>query len=77
MFDELKKLFIGAPNSMAIYTDYIDFKANNPEYKKGKGQLYCQRLPFSQHLFESVKKELTEHLKQINENLWLDESNYK
>lgn len=76
MFDDLKKLFIVAPNAMGVYTDYMDFKKNNPEYKKGKGKLYCQRLHYTEHFLENVKKELTQDLKQVNENLWLDQKNY-
>ncbi|MFH6947310.1 hypothetical protein ACHRV6_02360 [Flavobacterium sp. FlaQc-51] len=77
MFDDLKKLFIGAPNAMGIYTDYIDFKINNPEYKKGKGKLYCQRLHYTEHFLENVKEKLTEDLKKVTDNLWLDQKNYK
>ena len=76
MFDGLKNLFMGAPNAMGIYTDYIDFQNNNPDYTKGKGKLYCQRLPYSQHFLENVKTTLNQELKQLNENLWLDTNNY-
>lgn len=77
MFDDLKILFIGASNKMGIYTDYLDFKTNNPEYKKGKGKLYCQRLHYTENFLENVKENLTEDLKKVNDNLWLDQNNYK
>jgi hypothetical protein len=61
---------------MGIYTDYIDFKKNNPEYKKGKGKLYCQRLHYSEHFLEKVKENLDQNFKRISENLWIDQKNY-
>jgi len=76
MFDELKNLFMGAPNAMGIYTDYIDFKRNNPNYSKGKGKLYCQRLHHTEHFLENIKERLTLDFKKVNDNLWLDEKNY-
>ncbi|MEH1009540.1 hypothetical protein VDP25_17510 [Winogradskyella sp. ECml5-4] len=76
IFNDLKNLFIGAPNEMGIYTDYIDFKKNNPEYKKGKGKLYCQRLHYTEHFLENVKETLTKDLKKVNENLWIDQKNF-
>jgi hypothetical protein len=77
MFDDLKNLFIGAPNAMGIYTDYINFKKNNPSYKKGKGKLYCQRLYYTEHFFENVRENLTNDLTKVNENLWLDPKNFR
>ncbi|EPR71121.1 hypothetical protein [Cyclobacterium qasimii] len=64
MFDDLKNLFLGAPNAMGVYTDFLDFKKEHPEYKKGKGRLYCQRLPYTEHLLEKVKVKLTQDLKR-------------
>ncbi|WP_313383915.1 hypothetical protein [Chishuiella sp.] len=75
MFDDLKNLFIGAPNAMGIYTDYIDYKKNNPEYNKGKGKLYCQRLPYTEHFLENVKEKLTKDLKKVSENMWMNPEN--
>lgn len=75
MFDNLKNLFTGAPNAMGIYTDYIDYKKNNPSYKKGK--LYCQRLHYTANFLENVKEKLTNDLKKVNENLWLDPENFR
>lgn len=77
MFDDLKNLFIGASNAMAIYTDYLDYKLSNPEYKKGKGKLYCQRLHYTEQFLENVKEKLTEDLRKVNDNLWLDQKNFK
>lgn len=76
MFDDLKNLFVGAPNAMGVYTDYIDFKKNNPNYEKGKGKLYCQRLYYTEHFLENVKERLTQDLTKVNENLWLDPKKY-
>lgn len=76
MFDDLKKLFIGAPNAMGIYTDYIDYKKNNPEYKKGKGKLYCQRLHYTEYFLDNVKERLSQDLKKVGENLWMHPENY-
>lgn len=72
LFDKVKSLFIGAPNSLGIYTDYIDFKNGNPDYKKGKGYLYCQRLHFTESFLEDVKEKLNEQLTFIKENTWCD-----
>ncbi|MFZ1790803.1 MAG: hypothetical protein WAT92_20940 [Saprospiraceae bacterium] len=76
MFDDLKNLFIGAPNAMGVYTDYLDFKKGHPEYKKGKGKLYCQRLPYTEYFLEKLKEKLSQDLSKVNENLWLDPKNY-
>jgi hypothetical protein len=72
LFDKVKNLFIGAPNSLGNYTDYIDFKKANPKYKKGKGYLYCQRLHYSDSFLENVKEKLNEQLTLIKENTWSD-----
>ena len=72
LFDEVKTLFIGAPNSMGVYTDYIDYKKGNPEYKKGKGFLYCQKLHYTDHFLENVKERLNDQLTLIAENHWFD-----
>ena len=76
MFNDLKKLFIGAPNAMGIYTDYINYKKNNPRYRKGNGKLYCQRLPYTEHFLENVIEKLTKDLKKVGENLWMHPENY-
>ncbi len=75
LFDKVKTLFIGAPNSLGIYTDYMDFKKNNPDYKKGKGRLYCQKLHYTEHFLESVKAWLNEQLTQIGNDAWMDKRN--
>lgn len=72
LFDKVKTLFIGAPNSLGIYTNYIDFKKGNPKYKKGKGYLYCQRLHYTESFLEDVKEKMNEQLTLIEENTWLD-----
>ena len=72
LFDKVKSLFIGAPNSLGIYTDYVDFKQGNPEYKKGKGYLYCQRLHYTESFLENVKEKLNQQLTVIGENTWSD-----
>lgn len=77
MFNALKDLFTGAVNAMGIYTDYIDFKKNNTNYKKGKGKLYCQKLHYTEHFLENIKATLDKDLIRINENLWTNPSNYK
>ncbi len=53
---QVNTLFIGAANTIGIYTDYIDFKLGNPQYKKGKGSLYVQRLFYTQDYIEVVTK---------------------
>ena len=72
LFDRVKILFIGAPNSLGIYTDYIDYKKGNPDYKKGKGYLYCQRLHYTESFLENIKEKLNEQMTLIKENTWLD-----
>lgn len=72
MFDTVKTLFIGAPNSLGRYTDFLDFKIGNPDYKKGKGFLYCQRLHYTEHFLESVKNTLNEQLTPLQNGLWMD-----
>jgi hypothetical protein len=73
LFDKVKTLLIGAPNSLGIYTDFIDYQKANPKYKKGKGYLYCQRLHYTEHYLEnSVKKKLDERMTRIKDNRWFD-----
>lgn len=71
-FDSVKTLFIGAPNSLGRYTDFIDYKNGNPDYKKGKGFLYCQRLHYTDHFLESVKATLNEQLTPLANGTWMD-----
>jgi hypothetical protein len=80
LFDELKNLFVGMPNVMVTYTDYIDFKINNPDYKKGKGRLYLQKLFYTEDFLENVKTILSETFTKVSDNLWIDSktgSNYE
>ncbi len=72
LFEDVKILFLGAPNSLGIYTDYIDYKKGNPEYKKGKGYLYCQRLYYTEHFLEEIKKKLSQDLHSLPNDIWLD-----
>lgn len=74
LFDNVKNLFIGAPNSLGIYTDYIDFKNGNSQYKKGKGYLFCQRLHYTKSFLEDVKEKLDEQLVFVKENTWMDKT---
>ncbi|WP_047544819.1 hypothetical protein [Psychroserpens sp. Hel_I_66] len=71
-FDKVKTLLIGAPNSLGIYTDFIDFQKANPEYKKGKGYLYCQKLHYTEHFLENVKETLNERMTKISDDRWFD-----
>jgi hypothetical protein len=77
LFDDVKKLLIGAPNVMGEYTDYIDFINNNPDYKKGKGKLYCQRLPYTEFFLNNLKEKLDKDLNRIEDNLWIHPKTYK
>ncbi|MGH2563582.1 MAG: hypothetical protein ACRDE8_05050 [Ginsengibacter sp.] len=71
-FDKVKTLLIGAPNSLGIYTDFIDYQKANPKYKKGKGYLYCQRLYYTEHFLNRVKEELDKTLTRIKDDRWFD-----
>jgi len=72
LFHNCKTLLIGAPNSVAHYTDFMDYQLGNPEYDAGKGYLYCQRLPYSDHFFKEVEELLNERMTQIGVGLWFD-----
>lgn len=72
LFDKVKTLLLGAPNSLGKYTDFIDFQKANPGYKKGKGYLYCQRLHYTEHYLESVKEHLNEKMTLISADRWMD-----
>jgi hypothetical protein len=72
LFEKANELFIGAPNALGRYTDYIDYKKGNSQYVKGKGYLYIQKLPFSPEFLEVVKKKLDEQLTSLGSNLWMD-----
>jgi len=72
LFDNAKSLLIGAVNSLGIYTDFIDYKKGNPNYVKGKGYLYCQRLHYSEHFLEQRKKQFDEQFTKVGDNKWFD-----
>jgi hypothetical protein len=72
LFDSVKTLFIGAPNSLGRYTDFIDYKNGNPDYKKGRGFLYCQRLNYTEHFLDSVKATLNEQLTPLANGTWMN-----
>jgi hypothetical protein len=74
LFEKVKILFFGAPNSLGIYTDYIDFKRGNPDYEKGKGYLYKQRLNYTEHSLENmIKPDLDKQLRRTGNDTWIDE----
>lgn len=73
LYDEVNPLFVGAVNSMGIYTDYIDFIKENPEFTKGLGYLYCLKLHYSKEFLDKIK---THYLKkqglmEIKDNVWM------
>lgn len=72
LFDNVKTLLIGAPNSLGTYTDFIDYQKAHPKYKKGKGYLYCQKLHYTEHYLENVKEKLDENLTRIKDSRWFD-----
>lgn len=74
LYDETKTLFIGAPNSLGRYTDFIDYQRANPKYDAGKGYLLCQRLHYTAYFLEQHKKWLGENMTQIRPGLWFDPS---
>lgn len=71
-FDQVKTLLIGAPNSLGTYTDFIDYQKAHPDYKKGKGYLYCQKLHYTEHFLENVKENLDKSHRRIKEDRWFD-----
>lgn len=72
LFDDVKILLVGAPNSLGIYTDFIDFQRANPQYKKGIGYLYRQKLQYTAEFLEFVKETLNETMTLISDGRWLD-----
>ncbi len=74
LFEKAKILFIGAPNSLGKFVDFIDFKKGNPNYTKGKGYLFCQKLFYSPDFLERTKERLSEQLTPIENDIWLDSS---
>ena len=74
LFKDVNTLFIGAPNTLGRYTDYVDFINGNPDYKNGKGYLYCQKLPHSDEFLEEVKAGMNSKMKKISDNRWLNQT---
>lgn len=74
LYEKAKILFSSVSDSLQIYTDFIDFKRGNPEYKKGSGYLYCRRLFYTENFLDQVKTNLNEQLTRISDNKWLDSS---
>lgn len=72
LYEKVKVLFIGVSNSVATYTDFIDFQKGNPDYKKGKGFLMCQRLPYDETFLETVKENMNEKCTEIRDGIWFN-----
>jgi hypothetical protein len=70
LFENVKIILTGASQSLGIYTDFIDFQKANPDYNKGKGYLYCQKLPGQ--FLEQIKEKLNQALTKIGENKWIN-----
>lgn len=74
LYKDVKSLFIGAPNSVGNYTDFVDYQKAHPEYKRGKGYLYIQRIHYTpwyfEHLQELVQKE--KGWKKIRDQVYFD-----
>lgn len=72
LFDGVKHLLIGAPNSVAHYTDFTDFQRANKDYDAGKGYLYCQRLYYTEHFLKNIEGQLAETMKLLPSGIWFD-----
>jgi hypothetical protein len=74
LYQSVKTLFIGAPNGIGHYTDFVDYQKGNPNFKRGKGYLYCQRLPYDLWLFEKLHEEAVKEKKwvKIREHVYFD-----
>lgn len=69
---EIRQLFLGAPNSISKYTDFIDYKRGNPRYKIGKGYLYCPRLSYDKDFLSHVEETMTENCDFSPNQIWIN-----
>jgi hypothetical protein len=72
LLNQTKTLFLGAPNSVGHFTDFIDYQRAHPEYKKGKGFLYCQRLHFTEWFLKQTQERFDKEMVKIMEGVWFD-----
>lgn len=72
LLDPVEALFIGAPNSVGHYTDFIDYQRAHPEYKRGKGFLYCQRLHYTKWYLEQLITRFDKELTKVRDGVWFD-----
>ncbi len=74
LYEGVKTLFIGAPNSIGHYTDFIDYQQAHPKFKRGKGYLYCQRLSYDPWYFEHLHEMVVEEKKwiKVREHVYFD-----
>lgn len=73
LFDLVKILLLHVSDSLAIYTDYIDYVNETPDYKKGKGFLYCSRLLYTKDFLDIVKESLSEKMILVKDNMWFNQ----
>lgn len=74
LYDSAKTMFVGAPNSIGDRTDYVDYQNAHPEYKRGKGFLYCQRLHYTQWFFQDLERKVEQEWKwqKIRDHVFFD-----
>lgn len=74
LYEESKTLFIGAPNSIGEYTDFVDYQLAHPEFKRGKGYLYCQRLSYSEWYFSDLQRKVEQEWNwtKIRDHVYFD-----
>lgn len=74
LYREVRDLFIGAPNSIGRYTDFVDYQKAHPEFKRGKGYLRLQRLHYTEWYFNDLLRTVEEEYKwkKIREFVYFD-----
>lgn len=73
LFDQTKTLFIGAPNSVGHYTDFIDYQRAHPKYERGKGFLYCQKLIYTEWFLKQTQEKLDKEMIKVMDGVWFDQ----
>ncbi|WP_293741614.1 hypothetical protein [uncultured Pedobacter sp.] len=77
LYEDVKLLFVGAPNSIGKYTDFVDYQQAHPEFKRGKGYLFCQRLSYSEWYFDDLQRMVVEEWgwTKIRDHVYFDPEN--
>jgi hypothetical protein len=73
LLSQTQTLFLGAPNSVGHFTDYIDYQRAHTDYNRGNGFLYCQKLHFTEWYLQELTEKLNKEMVKVKDGIWFDQ----